>query len=194
MRRSFKPTGRRGFTIVELIVVIGIVAVLAAILFPVFAQAREKAQQERCARNLYQVGMALQLYARDFDGKLPPRHNDLAPVEPYVRDSAALRCPTDPSPEPGPSGSYQYRGGLTVEDRADVPLAGDWEFRHNGGAETLVLSGSVKWMSAKDWVPIAPGARRLPAGVTLPTGTVATPTLDGTVKAAPLPEPMEVGE
>ena len=59
---------QRGFTLIELLVVIAIIAILAAILFPVFAKARERAKMSTCASNLKQVGMALNMYAQDYDG------------------------------------------------------------------------------------------------------------------------------
>jgi prepilin-type N-terminal cleavage/methylation domain-containing protein/prepilin-type processing-associated H-X9-DG protein len=61
----------RGFTLIELLVVIAIIAILAAILFPVFAQAREKARQTACLSNTKQIGTALQMYAQDADEGLP---------------------------------------------------------------------------------------------------------------------------
>lgn len=61
MRRQF------GFTLIELLVVIAIIAILAAILFPVFAQAREKARQAMCQSNLKQIGLAYLMYAQDYD-------------------------------------------------------------------------------------------------------------------------------
>src|SRR5688572_32605433 len=64
--------GRRaGFTLIELLVVIAIIAILAAILFPVFAQAREKARQAGCMSNCKQLGLASNMYAQDYDEMLP---------------------------------------------------------------------------------------------------------------------------
>src|SRR5687768_14208579 len=70
--RSAKVPGRRGFTLIELLVVIAIIAILAAILFPVFAQAREKARQTSCLSNLKQLSTAMMMYAEDSDGLFPP--------------------------------------------------------------------------------------------------------------------------
>jgi len=61
----------RGFTLIELLVVIAIIAILAAILFPVFAKAREKARQASCASNEKQMGLACLMYASDYDGRYP---------------------------------------------------------------------------------------------------------------------------
>src|SRR5436189_3665924 len=66
-----RRTRRPGFTLIELLVVIAIIAILAAILFPVFAQAREKARQASCLSNVKQLGLALAMYAQDNDEMFP---------------------------------------------------------------------------------------------------------------------------
>jgi prepilin-type N-terminal cleavage/methylation domain-containing protein/prepilin-type processing-associated H-X9-DG protein len=74
---------RAGFTLIELLVVIAIIAILAAILFPVFARAREAARGATCVSNLKQVGLALSMYTTDYDGVYPvPDVGNLAAVSP----------------------------------------------------------------------------------------------------------------
>ena len=95
----------RGFTLIELLVVIAIIAILAAILFPVFAKAREKARQASCQSNLKQIGLALQMYAQDYDGRNVPcctgGSNYAAGgrwatdmLEPYVKNDQIFCCPS----------------------------------------------------------------------------------------------------
>jgi len=98
IRRS---NARAGFTLIELLVVIAIIAILAAILFPVFAQAREKARTISCLSNTKQVGLALVQYVQDFDGNLPiagggpPTAYIVAPqVAPYMKSNAPWTCPS----------------------------------------------------------------------------------------------------
>ncbi len=81
---------RRGFTLIELLVVIAIIAILAAILFPVFAQAREKARQASCISNMRQIGTSVRMYSQDYDEEFPmgtypgPRNWEVNPdVNPY---------------------------------------------------------------------------------------------------------------
>src|ERR1043166_2835215 len=62
---------RRAFTLIELLVVIAIIAVLAAMLFPVFARARESARRATCTSNLHQIGLALHMYTQDYDERFP---------------------------------------------------------------------------------------------------------------------------
>ena len=66
---------RKGFTLIEILVVIAIIAILAAILFPVFSRARAKARQATCASNLKQLAMAMEMYTTDYDDTLPGAPN-----------------------------------------------------------------------------------------------------------------------
>ncbi len=96
---------RSGFTLIELLVVIAIIAILAAILFPVFAKAREKARQSACTSNLKQLSLGILMYAQDYDERYPMMFSydggsgvDLRwwedRVQPYVMNWQVTICPS----------------------------------------------------------------------------------------------------
>jgi len=90
----------RGFTLIELLVVIAIIAILAAILFPVFAKAREKARQSSCLSNVRQLATAELSYAQDYDEMLVPYSLVVSGkywyelVAPYLKNTQILMCPS----------------------------------------------------------------------------------------------------
>src|SRR5205823_6126050 len=95
---SMKPVlrTRHGFTLIELLVVIAIIAILAAILFPVFAQARQKARQTVCISNVKQIGLAMMMYTQDYDETLTLDAWDgwnkpAGPFAPCSRDNPYIR-------------------------------------------------------------------------------------------------------
>ena len=133
-RRSSRSLRRHGFTLIELLVVIAIIAILAAILFPVFAQAREKARQTACLNNTKQIGTAFMMYVQDYDETFPPSRvmsgsatspcagNALLPwndiVQPYMRNEDILKCPSDSSR------TENDATGRPIKKRSYVALAG----------------------------------------------------------------------
>ena len=98
----FRTGVRGGFTLIELLVVIAIISLLAALLFPVFAQAREKARQAACLSNMRQIGQAIQMYASDADDIDPPgvlvvggdAYSWPTLVFPYVGSARIFACPS----------------------------------------------------------------------------------------------------
>ena len=110
---------REGFTLIELLVVIAIIAILAAILFPVFAKAREKARQSSCSSNLKQLGVAVTQYVQDYDERMPMHvvGTNATPtwvywmegLQPYVKNVQLMVCPSDDSPYAAASFSGTYR-------------------------------------------------------------------------------------
>src|SRR5262249_480354 len=92
---------RHGFTLIELLVVIAIIAILAAILFPVFARAREKARQITCVSNLKEIGAGMMLYAGDYDEQLCNSNTGGTPslrwrdlIDPYMKNGQVRGCPS----------------------------------------------------------------------------------------------------
>jgi len=138
---------RKGFTLIELLVVIAIIAILAAILFPVFAQAREKARQISCASNLKQIGLALAMYNQDNDEYQPTATDEpcwfnpagqcggtpgapdaanwILKTLPYVKTLNVFVCPDDPN-----GGNRDLAGwrGIQCSYGANASIAQSWMY------------------------------------------------------------------
>ena len=158
---KFHPLRRLGFTLIELLVVIAIISILAAILFPVFASAREKARQSTCVSNLRQIALSITIYAQDHDEVLPNAStvwNDLN-IAPGL-----LRCPSEAAKVLNCYGYAQALSGLVVpkvSNPVTALLTADWNpttatlpvnsianygdlaLRHNGQYVCSFLDGHV---------------------------------------------------
>jgi prepilin-type N-terminal cleavage/methylation domain-containing protein len=150
--------GRLGFTLIELLVVIAIIAILAAILFPVFAQARESARRSACVSNQKQAALGVLMYAQDYDEILPTQGNPANPradisnyatspfpvwinsAQPYVKNMGIWWCPSalrhaSAGPTAVSDSNYWYNGHASgkalaaVEFPSDSILFVEWKYR-----------------------------------------------------------------
>ncbi len=135
------PPTKRGFTLIELLVVIAIIAILAAILFPVFAQAREQARKTSCISNIKQITTAQIMYTQDYDELFSFCHYEFAGeqavstssgywsditwvnrIQPYLKNSQVTVCPSGASPgDTAPSGDRAKSGSFSA---SPTPLGG----------------------------------------------------------------------
>ena len=117
---SSSRRGKVAFTLIELLVVIAIIAVLAAILFPVFARARENARRTSCLSNMKQLGLAFIQYSQDYDEMIPryqygsggppnTQHNWHDAIYPYVKSVQVYNCPSARFGSPSGAGTKTFQ-------------------------------------------------------------------------------------
>jgi prepilin-type N-terminal cleavage/methylation domain-containing protein len=168
-----RPTGnRKGFTLIELLVVIAIIAILAAILFPVFAQARAKARQVSCLSNTKQISLAIMMYLQDYDEVLPAyRFYEPNPytgnphvgastagdifinqlLNPYIKNDGVWSCPSALTPwvniqpnDTAAADSYSSYGGQNSY------AVSNYTFRANNGIALAAISAPADTVGMVD--------------------------------------------
>jgi prepilin-type N-terminal cleavage/methylation domain-containing protein/prepilin-type processing-associated H-X9-DG protein len=154
----------KGFTLIELLVVIAIISILAAILFPVFATAREKARQSSCASNLKQMGLATLQYMQDFDETYPTGYWNSGStyiywyniVMPYVANKSTspamlITCLTSPHPE---ALGYAMNPRVCGSNSPEVTVAsGFFDYSTAAQASQLTHSSETILYADSDQIP-----------------------------------------
>lgn len=165
-REAYPPVGlapqgaalavsRLRMRLLEALVGVAILAVLAAVMLPTFARSREKARQVSCQSNLKQIALAMQMYAQDYQGRLPDALRWKEQLLPYTRNEALYGCPGGEGAGPGPYAMNARYSGATLADiphpetailAYDADEAGRPVARHNGGTDCAFADGHVKWV------------------------------------------------
>jgi len=149
---------RSAFTLIELLVVIAIISILAAILFPVFANVREKARETVCVSNMRQIGLGLRAYIQDYDETMPifDMYNQKLPapttathhgvedeIDPYIKSAQLFRCPDD---QGGPAS-----GGLSYFEK----YGSSYRFGHTVFSIKVGTTGTCADNSCEDDAPVS---------------------------------------
>ena len=162
--RGFRPRRPGGFTLLDLLVAVGVIAILSALVLTGLARARTAAQSMRCMANLHGIGVAFSMYSGENDYRYPTPLSSgrswESLLEPYARNPLLFNCPADEEIYPAVGSSYDWRDTLdpnttlvgrrlTEPTRSDTVLAFEslpgWHRAHHMNA--LFVNGSVLEMS-----------------------------------------------
>jgi prepilin-type N-terminal cleavage/methylation domain-containing protein len=195
MRLSRSRTG--GFTLIELLVVIAIVAILAAILMPVFARAREKARQGSCQSNTKNLATAILMYAQDYDERLPAGSRTTAigairwggQIQPYVKNLQIFTCPSANQftygGVSGPTGGYGYNACTLnnislaeITKPAETIMLGDSCGANNTEPYRIRPDEATAWCSLADNWGVVPVPIGRPCPAPAPSGFCSGPNID----------------
>lgn len=187
MKTQCKQTVKLGFTLIELLVVIAIIAILAAILFPVFGRARENARRSSCQSNLKQISLGALQYSQDYDERVLPGQTVALSttyfswaqaIDPYLKSRQVLRCPSGISNMTSFSYNNSFgvgaRSSASIELAAQVPTFVDCYGTHSNGnvlrsgyfataAPNVVIGRTVNVVSGNAVSTMSPDLAAMPA-------------------------------
>ena len=168
-KKSLASRARAGFTLIELLVVIAIIAILAAILFPVFARARENARRASCSSNLKQIGLGILQYTQDYDERYVRATTGAGggasqtwanSTQPYIKSTQVFQCPSDPSREVNtwwmgslPADqqfhiSYLYNSSVARSSDAAMQNPSGTVMAVDGATNPVASNNPLDWLSA----------------------------------------------
>ena len=169
---------RKAFTLIELLVVIAIIAILAAILFPVFARARENARRASCQSNEKNIALGFKQYIQDNGEKYPPamasaydlkQSGGSGALSEYIKSSAIFYCPSDSDKV---NGSYGYKldgeNESAIDNTTTRILLNETgpPFRHFDGMNAAYVDGHVKWSKGQVGIATTVGSAPVPDNYT----------------------------
>jgi len=193
--------GKSAFTLIELLVVIAIIAILAAILFPVFARARENARRASCMSNLKQIGLGVMMYVQDYDEIYPPRGyttptSQIPPdgevwysnagtnswfwhqlLYPYTKSDQVYICPSAPTSSHPYSLNYGTNGNVMVGVSSSVPVVSMAQLQSPSLIYMIMDAGPYYMMPNMVYAPT--GAFWYLPGTEKFVGTAAADVVDG---------------
>ncbi len=161
----YRSSRRAAFTLIELLVVISIIALLAAILFPVFGRARENARRSSCQSNLKQIGLGLLQYSQNYDEKLVrawfgngnsgsdalSKYKWMDAVYPYIKSEQVFNCPSHIFK--APAGEFKFRGGTNYGSYAiNAAYYGDDDFEQSPAGEVDTLLAAIGDPAGCVWI------------------------------------------
>ena len=147
----FPNRQRKGFTLIEMLIVIGIIAILAAVLFPVFQKVRENARAADCLSNYHQIGLAVQMYAQDDSNYTPANGGSfsglISDCLPYTHSTAIFTCPDDfDRVDEGRAGSYRMASLYQ-----NKPLSCGWTDPYNPSVIAEPTTTTLAYEAEKDF-------------------------------------------
>jgi prepilin-type processing-associated H-X9-DG protein len=175
----FPKRMKRAFTLVQFVIVLGILMILAAIVFPIFGRVRDREHHPSCQSNLKQIMLGIKQYTQDYNEKFPmyqygsnPGNGWSASIQPYLKSTQIYQCfeePTAGNPDPGNPGYCDYFYNSSIGPRKGGRSEADLEYT----AATLIIGDSAPFSSGNatnGGTITAPGIEGAKAGLAVAQG------------------------